>query len=340
MATGQSKSRPGSVTCYFEAIIGGMANVNNRYPEFIEEYMAIFQPLFEKAFEVSEFNVIMTILAIRGMTDDGWSPFENTEDVFEEVYKQQSKFRGSLGFNINLWMYLHLIECSEHYEIVANLINIIKGSNYTIANHKNKNFANLKVEQKIGRLKSIAKGTDFENVAEPFDSTFNSRFRNAIGHADYAIKSSGKAGVTVVDDAGFPIIFNLQEANDLINRAVALHVVLRSLIKHYRSYYRRSEVIKSSSSFGHGNPKDVTLIVRKNYGVIGIRCIGGYDLGEPFETMLVSCLPYEMKLIDSGINNLPSSKIDKVNNIMRFVPKRLSRPIMNRLKEFYNIEIR
>lgn len=315
-----------------------MTQVTNNYSQFVEEYMEAFEPLFKKAFDVSEFNVIMTILAMRGMSDGGWDPFENTQDVFEEICKQQRKFRGSLGFNINLWTYLHLIESSEHYEIIANLVNTVKGKDYIIANHKNKKFANLKVEQKIDRLKSIARGTDFENVYQPFESAFDARFRNAIAHGDYAIKSTGRSGVTIADDAGYPTIYELQRTNDLINRAVALHVVIRSLIKHYRSYYKSSTVIKSSASFGHGAPIDVILIVRKRYGVIGFRCIGGYDAGTPFETLIARPFGYEQKLIDAGFNNLPPSRIDKVNNVLKFIPRRLASRVAKKLKSLYGID--
>ena len=315
-----------------------MTQVTNNYSQFVEEYMEAFEPLFKKAFDVSEFNVIMTILAMRGMSDGGWDPFENTQDVFEEICKQQRKFRGSLGFNINLWTYLHLIESSEHYEIIANLVNTVKGKDYIIANHKNKKFANLKVEQKIDRLKSIARGTDFENVYQPFKSAFDARFRNAIAHGDYAIKSTGRSGVTIADDAGYPTIYELQRTNDLINRAVALHVVIRSLIKHYRSYYKSSTVIKSSASFGHGAPIDVILIVRKRYGVIGFRCIGGYDAGTPFETLIARPFGYEQKLIDAGFNNLPPSRIDKVNNVLKFIPRRLASRVAKKLKSLYGID--
>ncbi len=316
-----------------------MSSIKNNYSKFVEEYMAIFEPLFQKAFEVSEFNLIMTMLAVRGVSDDGWNPYENTESVFEEVYKQQGKFRGSLGFNINLWMYLHLIECSEHYEIIANLLNTVKGKDYIVANHVNKKFSNLKVEQKIDKLKSIARSTNFENVSLPFEETFDNRLRNAIGHGDYAIKSSDRAGVTIADDSGFPTIYELQKTNDLINRAVAIHVVIRSLMQHYRSFYEKSKVIKSSPAFGHGTPINITLIVRKKYGVIGFRCIGGYDAGTPFETMLTVCLPYERKLIDKGVNDLPASKIDKVNNILKFIPRKLAPQVAKKLKRLYDISI-
>jgi hypothetical protein len=272
------------------------------------------------------------------MSDDGWDPFENTQDVFEEIYKQQRKFRGSLGFNVNLWTYLHLIESSEHYEIIANLVNTVKGEDYIIENHRNKKFANLKVEQKIDRLKSISRGTDFENVYQPFESAFDARFRNAIAHGDYAIKSTGRSGVTIADDAGYPTIYELQRTNDLINRAVALHVVIRSLIKHYRSYYKSSTVIRSSASFGHGAPIDVTLIVRKRYGVIGFRCIGGYDAGTPFETLIAMPFGYEQKLIDAGFNNLPPSRIDKANNVLKFIPRRLAPRVAKKLKSLYGID--
>lgn len=314
-----------------------MTKVKNHYSEFIKEYQDIFQPLFEKALEVSEFNLIMSLLAFRGMSDDGWNPYENTRDIFEEIYKNQRKFSGSLQFNMHLWLYLHLIECSEHYELVANLINITKDKDYVVANHKNRHFVNLKVEQKTDRLKSIAKGTDFTNVAEPFEKTFNARLRNAIGHADYAIKSSGRTGVTVADDSGYPVIFSQQEANDLINRAVALHVVLRSLSDQFRSQYKKSVIIKSSPGFGGGTPIDVTLIVRKKYGVVGFRCIGGYDDGVPFETRIVMCLPYEASMIEAGVNDLPPSRVDRANKIIDKLPRPIAKRASSIVKKVYRI---
>jgi hypothetical protein len=314
-----------------------MTKGKNHYSEFVKEYQEILQPLFEKALEVSEFNLIMSLLAFRGMSDGGWDPYENTQDVFEEIYKNQKKFSGSLQFNMHLWLYLHLIECSEHYELVANLINTTKGKDYVIANHRNRNFVNLKVEQKINRLKAIARGTDFTNVAEPFEKTFNARFRNAIGHADYAIKSSGRTGVTVADDDGFPVIFSQQEANDLINRAVALHVVLRRLSEHFRSQYGKSVVIKSSPGFGGGQPINVTLIVRKNHGVIGFRCIGGYDMGKPFETRIVTCLPYEMSMIEAGINDLPQSRVDRANKVLNNIPRPVAKRASKVIRKMYKV---
>lgn len=311
-----------------------MAKVANNYPQYLQDYLEVFEPLFKKAYETSEFNLIMSLLAIRGVSDEGWEPYENTEDLFEEVYKQQKKFKRSLQFNMNLWLYAHLVECSEHYELLANLINTIKGKDYIIANHVNKNFVNLKVGEKIDRLKSIARGTEHKDVYQPFKQTFNSRFRNAIDHADYSIKKGANSGVTVIDDAGFPKLFDLQETNNLINRAMALHVAIRSLRTTYIAHYQKSIVIPSSPTFGGGKPIDVTLIVRKGHGVLGFRCIGGYDMGKPFETRLAKCLPYESKLIERGINELPKSRVDRVNSILKFLPSSIARrvvPVSNKL---------
>ena len=310
-----------------------MAKVVDKYPEFLQEYLDIFEPVFRKAFETSEFNLIMSLLAYRGESDAGWDPYENTEDVFEEAYKQQKKFKRSLKINMNLWLYAHLVECSEHYELLANLIKTIKGEDYNIANHVNRNFVNLKVREKINRLKSIARGTNYENVYEPFDKTFNARFRNAIGHADYAVKKGANSGVTVSDNAGFPKIFDEQETNDLINRALALHVSIRALRKSYIAHYDKSVVMPSSPTFGGGRPVDVTLIVRKGHGVIGLRCIGGHDDGVPFETRVSRCLPYEQKMIEQGVNELPRSRAERANNILKFLPAKVARKVMPRVQK-------
>lgn len=302
-----------------------MTKIIDNYPKYLKAYLDIFEPLFRKAYETSEFNLIMSLLAIRGASDAGWEPFENTLDVFEEVYKQNRKFKYSLKTNMNLWLYTHLVECSEHYELLANLIKTIKGEDYIVANHVNKNFVNLKVEQKIDRLHSLARSTAFENISQPFREAFDSRFRNAISHADYSIKTDGRSGITIIDDDDFPKIYEHQEASDLINKAMALHVAIRTLRETYISHYQVSEVIPSSPTFGYGSPIDITLIVRKAHGVIGFRCIGGYDMGTPFETRLVRCMPYELKLIEKGVNELPRSRVDQANSIMKFLPANAAR---------------
>jgi hypothetical protein len=283
-----------------------VVKVIDNYKKFEQEYLEIFQPLFEAAIEFSEFNFVMSLLAFRGMSDTGWEPYENTVVVAKQVHKEQDNFSPILRLNMNLWMYVNLIECSEHFELIANMLRTVKGEDYIIANHKDRNFVNLKITNKIARLAKIAKGTRLENVVFPFKESYNSRFRNAIGHGDYALKSGDRGGVTVSDDAGFPVIFSHQETSDLVNRSLALHAVIMGIREHYIKSYQQSKVIKSSPGFGHGSPIDITLIARKDKGLLGFRCIGGYDLGKPFETRILRCTAGELKLVEEGINNLPA----------------------------------
>jgi len=281
------------------------AKMVDHYKKFEQDYTDIFQPLFETAIEASEFNFVMSLLAFRGIRDAGWEPYENTVAVAQEVYKQQDKFDHNLRVNMNLWLYVNLIECSEHFELISNMLRTIKGEDYIIANHKDRNFVNLKLTSKIERLQKIAKDTGFEYVVSPFQQSYNSRLRNAIGHGDYALKGGDEGGITISDDAGFPVIFSHQETTDIVNRGLALHATISGLRDHYVKSYQRSKVIKSSPGFGHGSPIDITIIVRKGKGLLGIRCIGGYDMGKPFETRLSRCTTSEMKLIEQGINYLP-----------------------------------
>lgn len=284
--------------------------VTDNYKKFEREYIDIFQSIFEAAREVCEFNFIMSLLAIRGISDTGWEPYENTVDVAQEVHKQQGKFEYSLRVNMNLWLYVNLIECSEHFELIANMLRTFKEEDYIIANHKDRNFVNLKISSKIDRLHKIAKGTGFEEVVSPFQQSYNSRLRNAIGHGDYALKGGKEGGVTVSDDEGFPVIFSHQETTDFVNRGLALHAAISGLRGHYIKSYKKSRVIKSSPGFGHGTPIDITIIVRKKHGLLGIRCIGGYDMGKPFETRLSRCTAEELKLIETGMNDLPADILE------------------------------
>ncbi len=307
--------------------------LRNNFQKYYQENMDTLKPLFEEAFEKSEFNVIMSLLAFRGASDAGWEPYENTEDVFDEMGRQQNNFRYSLKTNMMLLLYVHVVECAENYELISNLINTVQGNDYIIANNKNKNYVNLTVLEKISRLKSKVSRTNHSNVHRPFEKTFDSRFRNAINHADYALKSSPRGGVTIIDDTGFPKLYNDQEVLDLINKALALQSCIKDLRVTYIGHYDKSVPIQSSASFGGGNSIEATLIVRKNHGVIGFRCIGGYDDGVPFETRLTKCFRYEQKMIDDGQNNLPKSRIERMNKILKIVPRKTAAKIAPFLEE-------
>ena len=47
-------------------------------------------------------------------------------------------------------------------------------------------------------------------------------------------------------------------------------------------------------------------------------------MGKPFETRMSKHLAYEAKMIDAGINDLPVSRVDKVNNLLKFLPVKVS----------------
>lgn len=135
-------------------------------------------------------------------------------------------------------------------------------------------------------------------------------------------------------DPGPPKLFSHQEVSNYINKAMALHVAIRRLRNNYIAAYQHSMVIKSSPGFGGGIPIDITLIVRQGHGVIGFRCIGGYDAGQPFETRLVKALPYEMKMIEAGANELPPhSRQERVNTLLRHVPSRLAIRLQSFIKQ-------
>lgn len=304
-----------------------------------EEYLSVFEPLFEAAFNKSEFNLVMSLLGIRSASDVGWDPFENSIEVMKQIGKIGVGFEEPLRFNLLLWQYAHMIEESELYELVANLLRTLKDEDYIIANHKNKHFVNLKVNEKITRLEKVATGTKFTNIIEPFKKSFDSNFRNSINHADYAIKSGADGGVTMIGDKGFPKIYSHQEAMDLVNRALALHNTLTALRRAYIARYTEPTVIMSSATFGGGKPVEATAIVRKNHGVIGFRANASYTDGDgsPIEMLWYTCLPYEQRMIKEDKKNLlPASRAEATNKILKYLPLRLRVYLVPKITSYQN----
>jgi len=292
----------------------------NNYRLFAEKYLEVFEPLFEAAEKVSEFDVILALLGIRGVQASGWDPFENTESVVEDLQKHQARLRHSVKANVNLWAYAHVIESSENYELVANLLEIAQGGNFKIANHRSKQptYKNLRVADKIARLTSMAKGTAFESISDPFKDVFDSKFRNALYHADYSIKDGG---VTFFGDDHYPTFYDRQHVIDLINKSLALHNVLHGLRKQFVGQYLEPKQVMCSPGFGRGKPFPVTLLVRRGHGVIGFKGLSNEtDLGASIEVAMYRCLPYEKPLIQAGQTFMPRNRIQALNNVLDKMP--------------------
>src|SRR5437773_9739988 len=101
------------------------------YLEAIPRYFGAFDRLFHRAANTCEFEFVMTLLRVRGMSDAGWDPFETTLRAIAKVravLETQDDYE--VRRHLSLWLYGHIYEASESYELMANLIEIAGGGSF------------------------------------------------------------------------------------------------------------------------------------------------------------------------------------------------------------------
>ena len=105
------------------------------YRDALLKYFNCLDPLFEKAKRECEFEFICSLLRVKGIDDVGWDSWENTVSFFDSLKNIRGKNKGKeISLQLSLFLYAHIIEASEPYELLANLINIVNGGRYNSDN--------------------------------------------------------------------------------------------------------------------------------------------------------------------------------------------------------------
>lgn len=284
-------------------------------------YLNQLDPLFRKARAKSELQFALCLLRPSGYTDAGWDAFENfihTFEAFKEVVS--GKLFSNVSDHYALFMYGLIMEASAPYEFLANLLNVIEGGTYRVSNFPDDTDANGKkrsqpFQNKIAQIKSRAKKQKIRITA--FDDFVDNKLRNSIFHSDYAMHLRELRILHPIDN------YSRERWSGLINNAFAYMEAFLGLYGTYISSYSVPELIDAPEEFIHHKNEKVTTIVRRGYGLIGIRdhwtpeqLSKGYV---PFR--LCSCYPYELPLIERGELLLPFDRVKRFNSLIKPFPR-------------------
>jgi len=315
------------------------AGVSRENPIFIDHLlktMNSLQPIFETAKTKSEFEFIMVLLRIRGLQDAGWDPWENTIDVVKTISKlhQAAKFNASI--HLQLWLYGHIIEASEPYNIIANMLNVASGSRYQIDHFPDKPRGRYQIPQspseKVDALKEKSTATGMAQAVVPFDGLIDRDLRNAVFHSDYSLYEN-----EVRIRKGPKLVYTLAEINEIVNHALGYIEGMDSLIKFHIKTYKIPKVIDVHPEFSRDPDEKAVVIVRKGEGAIGLKDNWTTDQlrrGKiPFR--VGRFLRYELKMLeqDHSLQLMPVNRINLINKVLIFLPGFVRRQIVNRLRQ-------
>ena len=248
----------------------------------------ILRPLFQKAKEVDEFEFCCTLLRIRGMESSGWDPLQESDQLTHQLLSLiSSPLIDRLKIRLLLFLYCHLTEMSDLYNLVGNLLKVIKGERYSMNPyigqlHKSKKEARYPMA-KIERLAEWSNEVGQPEVGDMFLKFFVKQVRNAFYHSDYIITNDSfniKHGEPVKIDNVFqhtvPLNWLIPKVELGVNAALS---VIGLTIDNIRSY-KEDKIVKGR--FGHGGKyEDIQLTVHEGYGLNGFKSPPDEELGKP-----------------------------------------------------------
>ena len=206
---------------------------------WLQRHLNALDPIFERARAASEFQFILSLLRIRGMQDAGWDAYETTLRAIPRIRDLCVGADTETSNHVALWLYGHIFEASEPYEILANLIRIAAGGQYRVGSAFPPR-ANRQATpgEKIRILETMATQAGFSPVTfAPLLEVWDRRLRNAIFHADYTIT---REELRIMEPRAR---YSWARFDDLINGALAYVDATSQLYQmHISSYEEPTEI--------------------------------------------------------------------------------------------------
>lgn len=311
---------------------------DKEYAESFIKYLNLIFPVFKQAKEKSEFEFICTLIAFRGLQDPGWDPFENTIEIFEKINSVKTPDEIS-KINLYIWVYGHIIEASEPYEMLANLLRIIDGQRYSTTNFPDKDRGRHKVPQfpaaKIDALTTLAEKVNMQDCLIPINEIYDRELRNGIFHSDYSIYAGGlriQKGYRELTRA---------ETHTLINKSLGYFEAFKYLFNKSVSDYKEPIRIPMPAEF---NIQTGIVRVRKGHGVIGVR--DGWTREElaqgrsPLSLGKYKLHELEITKLDHTVDLFPEDTTQKLYDLYYKLYKWTPKFLRGRLNKWYKKKLK
>jgi len=249
-------------------------NTQNFNPRFVLE------PLFEKARKQDEFEFCCTLLRIKGLETIGWDTLLESNELIHQVLKLvQEQLDGKLKVRLLLFLYCHVTEIDDLYDVVGNLLRICLGDRYSISPfdrklHKSGKSADSP-NSKVLRIFEWANEIGFPEIGEMLNYMLVKQVRNAFFHSDYILHNNmfnikrGK-GLLIHNyiTGSIPLDWLIPKLELGINFAL----VTIGLIEEQISSYREEKIVKARIG-SNGSVEDVLITVDPEFGLSGFRSL-------------------------------------------------------------------
>jgi hypothetical protein len=243
------------------------SDLHPAYVEALPRYLTMFDPAFTQARDRSEFEFLLSLFRVRGFQGPGWDPYKTTLQAIPalvKVHKEIKEFEAQR--HLQLWIYGHILEASEPYEIIMNLIDVANGGRFRTERFPpHAGRRPLSPGEKIDKIKKASTAAGMPEVAAPLIEIWNRDFRNAIFHADYTLYGGEVRTVRPTS------VYTHEQVMTIVNRAIAYYDALTGLYRVHIESYSEPVTIKVSPGFSKDPEENAIVIVREGHGAVGLK---------------------------------------------------------------------
>jgi len=159
------------------------------FAESLPRYLTSIERIFAAAKRAQEFEFLISLFRVRGAQGAGWDPYQTTIESIPLLLNAESEIKNDLAVrHLHLWIYGHIVEASEPYELLVNLLEVANGGFYAWGtNFPKKNGRSQSPGEKIRRIKELALSANIPDGVVPLQEVWDRDLRNAIFHSDYVL---------------------------------------------------------------------------------------------------------------------------------------------------------
>lgn len=273
------------------------------YISRLAEYLTTFDELLHSAQAEDPFQFILSLLSVRGLEGPGWDAFENTERAIDGTVRLHNEATDrTAAAHLRLSIYGHIVEASEPYSFIANLLDILADGAYSTARFPDQHGRPQSPGAKMSWIEHRAIKLKRPQVVAPFRERWDRELRNGIFHSDYALNGGDLRLVSVGDER------TRAELDTLIGAANASHDALIYIRRAFIESYDQPIAIPATH-FSPNPDERALVIVRERKGLIGVRAAPNGVPGQILWRMTRGCTAQDNQMLDAdpSLGLLPAS---------------------------------
>ncbi len=246
----------------------GERTPNPAYLDKIATHLTALDPVFESARKRCEFEFVCSLLRVRGLEDPGWDPYETTLHSIPLILQASDQVESPVAQkHLQLWIYLHILEASEPYELLANLIAVAAGDRFHLDRFPvSAGSRPISPGTKIRRLRKAAEGAALGPSIDPLVACWDPVLRNAIGHADYSFYGNELRTMRPVRS------YSRDDVWQRVAGAVAYHESLSTLYGMHIESYTEPVLLDLHPGWGPSAASERAMtIIREGGGLVGVK---------------------------------------------------------------------